>query len=63
MENNGTEKWEETRTGFPTREVGVGGVSRVSVTGTTHPRPGRRAGRPPGHEPPRPGPSAGGVKF
>ncbi len=48
------------RSRFPNRaggKVGVRGVS--SVTGTTHPRPGRRAGRPPGHERPRPGPSAG----
>lgn len=31
------------------------------VTGTTHPRPSRRAGRPPEREPPTPGPSAGGA--
>lgn len=28
-------------------------------SGTTHPEPNRRAGRPPAHEPPRPGPSTG----
>lgn len=38
-----------------------GGVSPATVTGATHPGPGRRAGRPPGCEPPRPGPSAGGA--
>lgn len=35
------------------------GVSSAYVTCTTHPGRGRREGRPPAREPPRPGPSAG----
>lgn len=45
----------------PNGAAAVGGVSPATVTGATHPGPGRRAGRPPGCGPPRPGPSAGGA--
>lgn len=33
------------------------------MKGTTHPRPGRKAERPPEHEPPRPDPSAEGATI
>lgn len=39
--------------GFQTKQEGRLGSE------PTHPEPDRRGGRPPGHEPPRPGPSTG----
>lgn len=47
------------RGGFVRRQAFQAKQEERLGSGTTHPEPDRRAGRPPGHEPPRPGPSTG----